>query len=86
MKKIVTNIQPFVLKQNFYIFNDAIMVDGGQYELNNAATSLLDIAQSKNVKEIHLQGNQFYAIKLKEEILEKRLQFSKNNIDVIIEE
>lgn len=87
MKTIVTKIHPFDKVQKYYVYSEQSMIDEGTFCLENAAKQLYDAAVIKSAEEIHLQGNPFFTIKLKEELTDKtNTNFSRHKINIIIEE
>lgn len=86
MKCIITAIHPFVIVQDAYIYEDGHMITKENFTFNSAETELLDIAKRYNASKIHLRGNQFYTIKLKNDILKHTKFISLDNLDIIIEE
>ena len=85
MKCIITAIRPFVIVQDAYIYEDGHMITKENFTFESAETELLDIAKRYKANEIHLSGNQFFTIKLKDNIL-KHIKFDLENLNIIIEE
>ena len=61
MKKIVTILQPFDLKQTIYVYEDGNKIQVAEVETTDVANEICKIAQATEVKEINLGGAKQYS-------------------------
>ena len=85
MKKIVSVIRPFTLKQNIFVYEDGNKIDVVSIEMDSIEDKLIDLAKQYEVKEIQLIGSKNYCSHIKETIEEKEIaKYGKNDLIVKI--
>lgn len=85
MKKIVSVIRPFLMKQNIFVYENGNKIDVTSAPLNAIETVLVETAKKYDVKTIELVGPKSYSagIKLRVEGAEMD-KYNKNDIEVKI--
>lgn len=83
MKKIVTILQPFDLKQTIYVYEDGNKIQVAEIETAEVADGICKLAQSLEIKEINLGGAKQYAKGLGKKIQEAAtIQYSITDLEI----
>lgn len=78
---------PFTLKQCFYVRKGGVMYDKIDCTFETLPLKMLQYAKEHQISNFLISGNNFYAIKLKEDLLtENKNKFSISDIKITIEE
>ncbi len=78
MKEVIIKFEPFVFKQTVFIKDENGVLTKDKVPQKELASY---ISLLENVEQVHLFGNDKYALKLKEECITK---YKINNIDICI--
>lgn len=73
MKKIIGVFNPFIVKQDFYLYEDGNKLDNVSYPIQGLTTKILEYAKENEVSEINLSGPNFYTKKFAKELQEKNI-------------
>lgn len=79
MKKIVTVIKPFTLKQNVYVYEDNEVIDVTQAALTELEDTIITKANEYEANDITLVGAKKFSAGIKNKI--KQAEMSKYNCD-----
>ena len=83
MKKILGIIQPFDVKQSFYIYEDKQQVKQEKIEIDEIPNIVLSWSNEYNIKDVELLGSKPYNKKIKENIQTAELsKYNKNNLKI----
>lgn len=83
MKKIVSVVRPFTLKQNVFVYEDGNKIDVVSIEMENIEDKIIELAKQYDAKEVQLIGSKNYCIHIKEVIEEKEIaKYGKNDLIV----
>lgn len=83
MKKIVTILQPFDLKQTAYVYEDGNKIQVAEFETAEVADGICKLAQSLEVKEINLGGAKQYSKGIGKKIQEAAsTQYSITDLEI----
>lgn len=83
MKKLVTILQPFDLKQTVYVYEDGNKIQVAEFETAEVADGICKLAQSLDTKEINLGGAKKYALGIGKKIEEAAAaQYSITDLEI----
>lgn len=84
MKKIVTILQPFDLKQTIFAYEDGNKIDAAQVETDNIANEICKMAKALDINEINLGGAKQYAKGIGRKIKEAAAtEYAIDNLEII---
>ena len=84
MKKIVSVIRPFTLKQNIFVYEDGNKIDVASVDLETIADKIVELANQYEIKNIQLIGAKNFSKGIENKINEAEMtKYGKN--DLIIE-
>lgn len=83
MKKIISTIQPFDIKQAVYVYEDGNKIDITSIDLENLSEHLLNKAKEYDIEDIYLVGANQYSKQIKNKCEEKELEkYNSNKIKI----
>ena len=83
MNKLVINIEPFLLMQKVYSYNDNGVNKEIEMPTADLDTALFQLIEDNNIEELSIAGSKNYTQKIKENILEKELtKYGINKINI----
>jgi len=83
MNKLVINIEPFLLMQKVYSYNDNGVNKEIEMPTADLDTTLFQLIEDNNIEELSIAGSKNYTQKIKENILEKELtKYGVNKINI----
>lgn len=83
MNKLVINIEPFLLMQKVYSYNDNGVNKEIEMPTADLDTALFQLIEDNNIEELSIAGSKNYTQKIKENILEKELtKYGVNKINI----
>lgn len=83
MNKLVINIEPFLLMQKVYSYNDNGVNKEIEMSTADLDTALFQLIEDNNIEELSIAGSKNYTQKIKENILEKELtKYGVNKINI----
>ena len=85
MKKIVTVIKPFTLKQNVYVYEDNDVIDVTQVNLKELENLIIEKANEYEVNDVALIGARKFSAGIKDKIQKAEMDkynYNKLNIEI----
>ena len=83
MNKLVINIEPFLLMQKVYSYNDNGINKEIEMPTADLDAALFQLIEDNNIEELSIAGSKNYTQKIKENILEKELtKYGVNKINI----
>ena len=83
MNKLVINIEPFLLMQKVYSYNDNGVNKEIEMPTADLDTALFQLIEDNNIEELSIAGSKNYTQKIKENILEKEsTKYGINKINI----
>lgn len=83
-KKIICLIQPFILKQTIYVYQNGNKLQIFEEEIEKLPKLIFDLSNKHNIKEIRFYGSKSYSKNIENEIKEiQLLNYNKNNLTFI---
>ena len=85
MKKIVTVIKPFTLKQNVYVYEDNEVIDVTQIELSKLEDAITSKAEEYNTDDVTLVGAKKFSAGIKNKIQNAEMaKYNCNKLNIEI--
>lgn len=83
MKKIVTVIKPFTLKQNIYVYEDNEIIDVTQAELKDLEETIISKADEYQTPDVTLVGARKFSAGIKKKIENAEMtRYNKNQLNI----
>ena len=83
MKKLVTILQPFDLKQTVYVYEDGNKIQVAEIDTAEVADEVCKLAQSLEITEINIGGAKKYSLGIGKKIQEAAAaQYSITNLEI----
>ena len=82
MKKIVSVIRPFTLKQNIFVYEDGNKIEVSSTELDNIADKIIELAYKYEIKNVQLIGAKNFSKGIKNKI--ETAEMTKYNKNVLV--
>ena len=83
MNKLVINIEPFLLMQKAYSYNNKGINKEIEMPTAELDTALFQLIEDNNVEELSIAGSKKYTQRIKENILKKELtKYGVNKINI----
>ena len=85
MKKIVTVIKPFTLKQNVYVYEDNDVIDVTQVNLKELEDLIIAKAEEFDITDVTLVGAKKFSTGIKKKIQENEIsKYNTNKLNIEI--
>ena len=85
MKKIVTVIKPFTLKQNVYVYEDNDVIDITQVNLKELEDLIIAKAEEFDITDVTLVGAKKFSTGIKKKIQENEIsKYNTNKLNIEI--
>ena len=81
MKKILSILQPFTLKQHIFVYEDGNKLEIAEASIDEFNDKILSLAQKYEIKKIEFLGPKKYSKGIAKQLLEENL--SKYQIDAL---
>lgn len=81
--EIIAIIHPFVMAQEFCIFNGEKYLETYTCNLENMNQKIYEVCQTKGIDKVHFHGGQLYALKFRDELISNK--FGNKKIEVVID-
>lgn len=82
MDHIICFIRPFVFKQEILVYKDGKYISNARCSISELKDTLYKLCKENNINNIHLSGNNYYSIKIKDEFSTSK--YDNDNIIVNI--
>lgn len=80
-RKIICIIQPFVLKQTIYVYENDNKLQVFEEEIENLPNIIFNLSEKYHIKEIRFYGSKNYSKNIENEIKKiQLLNYNKNNL------